>query len=195
MTRWSRQSTRPVTDSDRIAPLRPANAAYVIYTSGSTGLPKGVIVTHSNLSDLHAAQRETMMPVVSERPRRVLLTYPFAFDSAVASLTWLFDGHTLHLLPDDRRTDADYIVDYVRTRRIDHVDCVPALMNQLLDAGLLDTAAHVPAQLTVGGEAVSQTLWRRLGSASERGVTAFNCYGPPNAPSTPPHPGSPATPS
>ncbi|OQQ31465.1 non-ribosomal peptide synthetase [Prescottella equi] len=174
----SRQSTRPVTDSDRIAPLRPANAAYVIYTSGSTGLPKGVVVTHSNLSDLHAAQRETMMPVVAERPRRVLLTYPFAFDSAVASLTWLFDGHTVHLLPDDRRTDADYIVDYVRTRRIDHVDCVPALMNQLLDAGLLDTAAHVPAQLTVGGEAVSQTLWRRLGSASERGVTAFNCYGP-----------------
>ncbi|MFM1724321.1 amino acid adenylation domain-containing protein [Rhodococcus sp. PAM 2766] len=172
----SRLSAEPVTDADRIAPLRPANTAYVIYTSGSTGLPKGAVVTHANLSDLLAAQRETMMSVVAG-PRRVLLTYPFAFDSAVASLTWLFGGHTLHLLPDDRRTDVAHIVEYVRSHRIDHVDCVPVLMNQLLDAGLLD-AAHVPAQLTVGGEAVSPALWRRLGAASERGVTAFNCYGP-----------------
>ncbi|MCA1004848.1 amino acid adenylation domain-containing protein [Rhodococcus hoagii] len=174
----SQLSAEPVTDADRIAPLRPANAAYVIYTSGSTGVPKGVVVTRANLADLHAAQRETMMPVVPDSPRRVLLTYPFAFDSAVASLTWLFDGHTLHLLADDRRTDVEYIVDYVRTHRIDYVDCVPVLMNQLLDAGLVESGEHVPAQLTVGGEAVSRALWDRLGAATERGVTTFNCYGP-----------------
>ncbi len=37
----------PVTDLDRLAPLRPQNTAYMIYTSGSTGHPKGVAVPHS----------------------------------------------------------------------------------------------------------------------------------------------------
>ncbi|WP_425297261.1 AMP-binding protein, partial [Nocardia abscessus] len=36
----------PVTDAERLAPLRPDNTAYAIYTSGSTGRPKGVAVTH-----------------------------------------------------------------------------------------------------------------------------------------------------
>ncbi|MEV0299404.1 non-ribosomal peptide synthase/polyketide synthase, partial [Nocardia sp. NPDC050710] len=42
----------PVTDADRIRPLRPDNLAYVIYTSGSTGVPKGVGVTHRNAVEL-----------------------------------------------------------------------------------------------------------------------------------------------
>ncbi|CAM2921834.1 non-ribosomal peptide synthetase [Prescottella defluvii] len=179
-TELARQATEPVTDADRLAPLRPGHAAYVIYTSGSTGLPKGVVVTHANLSDLHAAQRETMMPTGRvAAPRQVLLTYPFAFDSAVAALTSLFDGHTLHVLADEHRADTEFIVDYVRAHRIDSVDCVPVLMNQLLDAGLLDPSGHIPAQLTVGGEAVSPGLWRRLAAARDTlGVATFNCYGP-----------------
>ncbi len=45
-------SSAPVTDMDRLAPLRSSNLAYVIYTSGSTGRPKGVAVTHRNVVEL-----------------------------------------------------------------------------------------------------------------------------------------------
>ncbi|MFZ2526336.1 MAG: amino acid adenylation domain-containing protein [Rhodococcus sp. (in: high G+C Gram-positive bacteria)] len=169
----------PLTDADRRAPLRPGHAAYVIYTSGSTGTPKGVVVSHANLTDLHAAQRDSMMAAGLREPRdgqwQVLLTYPFAFDSAVAALTWMFEGHTLHILGDEHRTDVPFIVDYVRLHRIDYVDAVPVLMNRLLDAGLLDVDAHRPAKVTVGGEAVGTALWQRLAGS---GVEAFNCYGP-----------------
>ncbi|MCZ1070320.1 non-ribosomal peptide synthetase [Rhodococcus sp. A5(2022)] len=164
-----------VTDADRRRPLRPGHTAYVVYTSGSTGLPKGVVVTHANLADFLAAQRETIMPSASGT-RRVLLTYPFAFDSAVAALTWLLSGHTLHVLPDEHRSDTAFVVDYVRTHRIDHVDCVPVLMSGLLDAGLLDGDRHRPATVTVGGEAVGSALWQRLRAADD--VEAYNCYGP-----------------
>ena len=40
-------SDAPVSDADRVAPLRGSNAAYVIFTSGSTGRPKGVAVSHA----------------------------------------------------------------------------------------------------------------------------------------------------
>lgn len=169
----------PLTDADRRAPLRPGHLAYVVHTSGSTGLPKGVAVTHANLADLHAAQRVGPMQCAGRTPRdgqwHVLLTYPFAFDSAVAALTWLFEGHVLHVLPDEYRADVDHIVDYVRTRGIDYVDTVPVLMNRLLDAGLLEPGGHIPATVTVGGEAVSTALWQRLAAS---GVAATNCYGP-----------------
>ncbi|MEU2280346.1 condensation domain-containing protein, partial [Nocardia rhamnosiphila] len=37
----------PVSDAERVAPLRASNTAYVIFTSGSTGRPKGVAVPHA----------------------------------------------------------------------------------------------------------------------------------------------------
>ncbi|WP_157108419.1 non-ribosomal peptide synthetase, partial [Aldersonia kunmingensis] len=43
----SQHLAAPLTDADRVAPVRRDNSAYVIYTSGSTGRPKGVAVPHA----------------------------------------------------------------------------------------------------------------------------------------------------
>ncbi len=57
-----------------------SDAAYVIYTSGSTGEPKGVVVTHANLSALLVASRQTFD--LSERDVWTMF-HSVAFDFSV----------------------------------------------------------------------------------------------------------------
>src|SRR4029450_11517791 len=58
----------------------PLDLAYVIYTSGSTGQPKGVMVTHDNVSQLGlAAQQIFELDVRDVWP----LLHSYAFDFSV----------------------------------------------------------------------------------------------------------------
>ncbi len=60
-------SASPITDDDRLAPLRPGDPAYAIYTSGSTGTPKGVVVTHGALAQRVAWLRAIFALRVTDR--------------------------------------------------------------------------------------------------------------------------------
>ncbi|QNE21525.1 amino acid adenylation domain-containing protein [Kribbella qitaiheensis] len=48
---YADQSGEPVTNADRLQPLRRENAIYVIYTSGSTGKPKGAVLEHRQVAN------------------------------------------------------------------------------------------------------------------------------------------------
>ncbi|MFD8614087.1 amino acid adenylation domain-containing protein [Streptomyces sp. NPDC059631] len=154
--------------------------AYVIYTSGSTGRPKGVVLTHGGLSNLYANHiGEVFAPVVAAaggRTLRALHTASFSFDTSWEQLFWLIAGHELHVLDEVGRRDAEFVVGYVRGRRIDAMDVTPTYARQLLDWGLLDAAHHRPALLLLGGEAVPPELWSEVRDAG--GVMSVNLYGP-----------------
>ncbi|WP_158516472.1 AMP-binding protein, partial [Kitasatospora sp. MBT66] len=161
----------------------PADAAYVVYTSGSTGRPKGVVVGHGSIAALLASHRAPTGPIgAGERDggrRRVALTASLCFDASWDGLLWLVAGHELHLVGDEVRRDAAALVRHLRTERIDVLEVTPSYAEQLLDEGLLDTAAPqgpAPAVLLLGGEAVGQSLWTRLREAPH--TTAHNLYGP-----------------
>ncbi|MFJ1709922.1 condensation domain-containing protein, partial [Kitasatospora sp. NPDC088346] len=83
----------------------------------------------------------------------------------------------LHLISDDVRLDAAALTRYVAEHRLDFLDLTPSYVSVLLAEGLLaDGQDHVPAVLSVGGEATGQELWAELRSA-ERTVS-LNYYGP-----------------
>ena len=153
---------------------RPSGTAYVIYTSGSTGRPKGVVVPHRGLANLFLSHRERLMEPAG-RALRVAHAASFVFDGSWEPLLWLLDGHALHVI-DDYRDDSAVLGHLVRYR-VDVLDVTPTYLRQLVDRGLLETAAL--RVLLVGGEAVDPGLWRRVCAAP--GLTCHDLYGPTEA--------------
>ncbi|HEX2264256.1 MAG TPA: amino acid adenylation domain-containing protein, partial [Pseudonocardiaceae bacterium] len=165
------------TDGERIGSLHPCSSAYVIYTSGSTGTPKGVLVEQRCLVNLLVHHRYGVVAATGGGRLRVALTAAFSFDASLEGPLLMADGHELHLIEDEVRLDPAALVDYMADRRIDVVtDVTPSYLQQLLPAGLLTDERYHPKALMVGGEALGESLWRKL--ASDDGTLSYNFYGP-----------------
>ena len=153
------------------------SAAYVIYTSGSTGRPKGVVVPHRGLVNLFGTHRDRLMVPARQATARELQVghvASFVFDGSWDMLLWMLDGHAVHVLEDYR--DADAVVAYVIKQGLDVVDVTPTYLQQLVEVGLLAAGLSV---LLVGGEAIEESLWRRV--CVVPGLVVHDLYGPTEA--------------
>ncbi|MDQ0772819.1 amino acid adenylation domain-containing protein/non-ribosomal peptide synthase protein (TIGR01720 family) [Streptomyces aurantiacus] len=152
--------------------------AYVIYTSGSTGRPKGVVTPYRGLTNMQLNhQREIFEPAVASaggRALRIAHTVSFAFDMSWEELLWLVEGHEVHICDEELRRDAEALVAYCETHRVDVINVTPTYAHLLIEQGLLE--GHRPPLVLLGGEAVSETVWNRL--RDTEGTYGYNLYGP-----------------
>ncbi|MGW5072877.1 amino acid adenylation domain-containing protein [Rhodococcus sp. NPDC004095] len=179
VARVAEQDPAPVSDRDRIAPLRAEHPAYVVHTSGSTGVPKAVVALHRGLVTLFHSHRTDLYRPTQRRSGRERLrvghAWSFAFDASWQPQLWLLDGHALCLVDEVTQRDPRKMVLQAQTQEWDFVEVTPSHLAQLIDAGLLD-GDRVPASLGFGGEAVAQPLWDRLRALG--GTESYNLYGP-----------------
>ncbi|MBC7299565.1 MAG: amino acid adenylation domain-containing protein [Nocardia sp.] len=159
-------STSPISDADRLAPVRVDHPAYIIYTSGSTGLPKGVTVTHAGLSPLvaEAVRRYRLGP----EHRFLHICAPW-FDPSV--LEWLCaftTGATLVVAPSDIAGGVE-LTDLLAAESVTHAIITPAVLGTLdpTELGALES-------LSVGGDVSTEQLLARW----QPGRRYLNGYGP-----------------
>ncbi|WP_139340900.1 non-ribosomal peptide synthetase, partial [Pseudomonas sp. KK4] len=161
-----------------LAPLAgPDDLAYIMYTSGSTGKPKGTLVTNGSVVNLAWARIHGLYRRYTDQPLRTSFNYSFAFDSSVAELILLLDGHSLYLTPEEVRYDPEALAQFFRDTRLDAFECTPAQLKALLESdGVRRGEVYLPRFVLFGGDAVDAQLWQRLPSIA--GSRFFNTYGP-----------------
>ncbi|MFJ9367784.1 amino acid adenylation domain-containing protein [Nocardia sp. NPDC101769] len=175
-------SGTPLTDADRLAPLRPANAAYVIFTSGSTGRPKGVAVSHASVVNRMVFGQETYGLTPDDV---VLQKTPVTFDVSVWEFMWpLQIGATLVLAQPDGHRDPAYLRSVIAENRVTVTHFVPSMLEVFVagleaEPGVADRALSSLRMVFTSGEALSAATAHRLRALS--GAALHNLYGPTEA--------------
>ncbi|MEV6135893.1 amino acid adenylation domain-containing protein [Nocardia sp. NPDC051990] len=160
------RSAAPITDTDRITPLRLHNPAYVIYTSGSTGMPKGVTVTHAGLGGLleHAIELYRLEPT-----RRFLHICAPSFDPSILEWLCAFSvGATLVIVP-STVPGGHELGELLRAEQVTHAIITPAVLGTVDPTGL----DHLE-MLSVGGDVTTPELLAKW----QPGRRYYNGYGP-----------------
>ncbi|WP_316573505.1 non-ribosomal peptide synthetase [Nocardia canadensis] len=169
------QSSDPVTRDDRVRPLRLHHPAYVVYTSGSTGLPRGVVVTHTGLANVHEYQREHYR--LGPDSRVLQLASP-SFDASVFEVLMALTGASTLVVVPPTVYGGDDLAQLLRRERVTHAFITPTALASVDPQGLDDFRVIV-----AGGEACPPELVRRwvlpLAGGGEREM--YNGYGPTEA--------------
>ncbi|WP_344332944.1 amino acid adenylation domain-containing protein, partial [Kitasatospora putterlickiae] len=151
----------------------PESLAYVIYTSGSTGRPKGVMIEHHSI----VSQLRWLADAGHLGPDTVILQKtPMSFDAAQWEILAPAAGaHVVMGAPGVYR-DPDALIDTVLAHGVTALQCVPTLLQALLDTERLTECTTVRG-LYSGGEPLSARLARALATALP-GAGLVNLYGP-----------------
>ncbi|MEV6977752.1 amino acid adenylation domain-containing protein [Kitasatospora sp. NPDC093806] len=151
----------------------PDSLAYVIYTSGSTGRPKGVMIEHHSI----VSQLRWLTDAGHLGPAAtVLQKTPMSFDAAQWEILAPAAGAHVVLGAPGVYRDPDGLIDAVRAHGVTVLQCVPTLLQALLDTERL-AGCDTLRGLYSGGEALSVRLARAL-TAELPWAELVNLYGP-----------------
>uniref|UniRef100_UPI0039089FD9 amino acid adenylation domain-containing protein n=1 Tax=Mycolicibacterium celeriflavum TaxID=1249101 RepID=UPI0039089FD9 len=142
----------------------PDDLAYLIYTSGTTGVPKGVAVTHRNVTQL-LEQLHRYLPVTGVWTQ----CHTYGFDTSVWE-TWspLLHGGRVVVVPDSVTRSPEDFQALLSAEQVSVLTQTPSAVGMLSPEGLGSLA------LVVAGEACPPELVDRWAP----GRVMINAYGP-----------------
>lgn len=171
-TWMSNDSNRPKGNNQAIVrgETHENDLAYIIYTSGTTGKPKGVGITHANITNFLNVVPEIYGVSSTDRVYQGM-TLSFDFSLEEIWPTWIA-GASLLPPPNGNRLIGDELHEFLKQQRATVIYAVPTLLATIQEE-LPDL--HT---INVGGEACPQELVTRW---SKTGRRILNTYGPTEA--------------
>lgn len=160
---------------DLAASVDPQSLAYVIYTSGSTGQPKGVACAHRSVVNLLSdIDRRQPLPAGSQASLWTSMSFDVSVYELLSALT---SGATLHIVPDEVRTDGPRLCAWLAERRIASAYLPPFMVADLATAVAHNPAAFSLRRLLVGVEPIPEALLQGIGHRLPE-LVIINGYGP-----------------
>ncbi|MBS0628769.1 MAG: amino acid adenylation domain-containing protein [Verrucomicrobia bacterium] len=161
---YSDQELPPLVDS--------SFPAYLIFTSGSTGLPKGVVVSHENLSSYLEAIGEAYP---FDPPVHFAVHSSLSFDLTITSQFYpLYAGQTAHLFNRELELN-DLFCQILSHPLLTHFKCTPSHLKCLQWIDVPKSGIKV---LIVGGEALLKSTVLAIQTKFICQPTIINEYGP-----------------
>ncbi|MFK0289750.1 amino acid adenylation domain-containing protein [Streptomyces sp. NPDC090442] len=158
--------------------VHPANLAYAVFTSGSTGGPKGVLVSHAQVTAVLATCR-TVLSATRDR-QTWAMTHSPAFDFSVWEI-WgaLTSGARLVLVPPDVVRAPDELWATLLAERVSVLGQTPSAFRALLPTALRTGSDALPLSLVVlGGESCEVArLAPWFDRFGDRGPELVNMFG------------------
>ncbi|QKT08192.1 amino acid adenylation domain-containing protein [Gordonia sp. X0973] len=169
----------PITDAQRLTPLRPDHAVYTLFTSGSTGRPKGVTLTHEAvLNRLWWGLDE----IAWRADDVVVQKTPYTFDCSVTELfAPILAGATLVIARPGGHADPRYLAQLLESQRVTSVHFVPSMLSVFLDVVPREQLARLTElrYVSTTGEALPPAVAAQVLDSLD--VDLWNLYGPTEA--------------
>ena len=176
---WYNREKNGFSEQRLSQPILKVQTAYVIYTSGSSGQPKGVELTHENVTSRLNWLKQYFKLGDSDV---MLQNTDFSFDVSVAEIFWpLISGAKLVVSDQHKSRDPQYLLSLIEDNNINCVCLVPSLLRVLISNEKhqqLKSLKHVLS----AGEALSISLKDLFyGNSSTSNAILYNFYGPTEA--------------
>lgn len=137
----------------------PDSVAYVIFTSGSTGTPKGVEGRHSGAMNTIDTLNTWFAVTAADR---TLALSALEFDLSIYDIFGMLSaGGAVVVLDADQRAATTSWVDVLATHRVSVLNCVPSLLDMILNLDDQRVGRSLRAVI-LGGDWVPADLARRL---------------------------------
>ena len=166
-------------ESNPVVEFDPDSLAFLIYTSGSTGNPKGVMLTHRNITNYLLVKPENnyITDVVTNR-KRVLGIQTVTFDISVCDvLVPLTHGLTYVFASDVEAKDVIALARLIKRTKVDAMAGTPSRLFQYLDLEEMQEAFKNLKSVSLAGEPFKPQLFTRIKNINPD-VNLYNGYGP-----------------